>query len=291
MNRIVYDKIYNNLTKKLDKEHIIEFDSIKECTKILSDTEHISPKLYSEIEELSNLFSLRWGLLSLSISDNKSKSKDIQDQCMIYQSLTNTIANNCLAITNLSKKGLEFQANVLMRNTCEICFLLLVLLLDKEKCKEYFLSISKNNEYEVWSKNFRFKKLNETLEIYEQTFEKEQTLFLSDWRKKEYSYYSGYVHNDFFNCFAQSYVVDENNEENLKLNIWGIYNNKVRNQLSNLNDLMFFISKYFIKITSNINIFDKNIYISENGKEFWNESASLAFFIDELYVYYKGVEE
>ena len=45
---------------------------------------------------------------------------------------------------------------------------------------------------------------------------------------------------------------------------------------------MFLTSLYFIKLTANKTLFNKEDFINEDGKEFWNESASLGFFIDEL---------
>ena len=61
----------------------------------------------------------------------------------------------------------------------------------------------------------------------------------------------------------------------------------INQTLEQLTDLMFFTSKYLLKIVSNKEIFDKRTFIGENERKSWNESNSLAIFIDELYIEYK----
>ncbi len=287
MRKKMYHKIYKDLSQKMNKEFIIKYKNLKEYISFLKENYHINKKEYEDLEEISKLYSVRWGLLAMSFFNEEGITEEIQHYKVVYESITSTLANNCLAILELAKLGLDFQCNVLTRNTYELCFLLLVVLIDKEKCMEYFDTARKGNEYEIWSKNFRFKKLNERLEEYEKTLGKKEISFLSDWRKKQYSYYSGYMHNDFFKCRFKSYVVDQENKENLKFNLWGRYNDMINQTLEQLTDLMFFTSKYLLKIVSNKEIFDKRTFIGENERKIWNESNSLAIFIDELYIEYK----
>ena len=49
----------------------------------------------------------------------------------------------------------------------ELCFLFLALIINKDLCLKYFDTKNNNNEYEVWSKNLRIRKINKIIYKYE----------------------------------------------------------------------------------------------------------------------------
>lgn len=206
---------------------------------------------------------------------------------IVYSAFLTNIANSCVAIIELSKLGFSFHANVLMRNLCELCFMFLVVIMDKEKCKEYFKSAQKRNEYQIWSDNFRFRKMNELLKEYEKTLS-EDVQFISEWRNDLYSSYSGYVHNDFIKCFLKSFSKDKK-KQYYYYYVWGMYNNEVKDNLESLNYLMWVVDLYFMHLVSQGKMFEKIRFKDENLKEMWNDSISLYYIIDTLYKRY--VEE
>lgn len=73
----------------------------------------------------------------------------------------------------------------------ELIYTLLVVLINKEKRKEYFNSGMLQNEYSVWNKNSRMTKISEELAKYEaDIFNKEFIEELRTMRKEIYQYYS-----------------------------------------------------------------------------------------------------
>lgn len=85
----------------------------------------------------------------------------------MYRSLFSSIVSNIMDIIKLSESGLEFQTNIIMRNMYELCFLFLALIINKDLCLKYFDTKNNNNEYEVWSKNLRIRKINKIIYKYE----------------------------------------------------------------------------------------------------------------------------
>ena len=278
MKRENYLKIYNRVVEKISKENMISYEEIEEGLEYLREKEPIKKDIYSNAEEISELYALRWGILGMIFGQDDIEENKYN---VVYCSLITNIANSCLSIIELAKLGYSFQVNILMRNLCETCFLLLTLLIDKEKCKKYLNSPKEGDEYEIWSKEFRFKKLNECLEKYENTFlNTNNDKFLPKWRRELYSFYSGFMHNDFFKCYIKSY---SNNNEFYHYNVWGLYNNDVKLNLESLNYLMWVVDKFFMNIISNKKIIDIEILINKNMRSQWNDTSALFFIINELY--------
>ncbi len=79
----------------------------------------------------------------------------------VYETLFTNISNDCIAIIKLLDRGFESQAKILTRNLFELVYTLLVLIINKDRCKAYFDSAKLENQYEVWNKYIRMSKLNE----------------------------------------------------------------------------------------------------------------------------------
>ena len=127
-----------------------------------------STKHYKKEKEIAQWYALAIGLLALSININEEKeTEEYQLDSTVYFSLLTNISNDIFSIIKLVDNGLEFQANIIMRNLIELLYTLLVVLINKEKRKEYYDSGRLQNSYEVWNKNFKMSKLNEELFTYE----------------------------------------------------------------------------------------------------------------------------
>ena len=159
MKKEHYNKIYKDVVKIIGEKKMLSFEGIEEGLKELKEKKHLDKDKYYDAEEISELFALRWGILALVLSNYK-ENDELREDKIVYSAFLTNIANSCVAIIELSKLGFSFHANVLMRNLCELCFMFLVVIMDKEKCKEYFKSAQKQNEYQIWSDNFRFRKMN-----------------------------------------------------------------------------------------------------------------------------------
>ena len=129
----------------------------------------------------------------------------------VYETLFTNISNDCIAIIKLLDNGFESQAKILTRNLFELVYTLLVLIINKDRCKAYFDSAKLENQYEIWNKYIRMYKLNEELYKYEKKMDIEYAEMMKKTRKRIYSEYSSYVHNDFIYCFIGCYSTDKTN--------------------------------------------------------------------------------
>lgn len=167
----------------------------------------------------------------------------------------------------------------------ELIYTLLVVLINKEKRKEYFNSGMLQNEYSVWNKNFRMTKISEELAKYEaDIFNKEFIEELRTMRKEIYQYYSSYIHNDYAFCVLSCYSPEqdgENGESYLEYNLWGRHNYAGKKILDGLNRNMWMTMLYFKHVISRKKYFNKENYIVEETKEFWNDALMILFMLEQ----------
>lgn len=138
-----------NITENTNLD--FSFKDFNSCVKMIKDKINYNKNIYKknkELYDLSELCIIIWGLLSFSTIDKTSD--DSEDKLpMIFHTLTAQISNNLLSIVILCNKSLDHQVGILMRSTCELCFTLLVIILNKEKQIKYFNTARLNNEQQI----------------------------------------------------------------------------------------------------------------------------------------------
>ena len=295
MKKREFLKIQSSIKDKITNEHFISYaqviDYINTINSWKCEIRNIGTQEKSIID-ISKIYCLLFGLISFSTiigDNNKDDNNEINEYKMLkicIHSLSSQISNDILSILKLTLTGLDFQAGILIRNLYELAFTILAIMIDKRQCRDYFESAAKDNEYDVWRNNFTMKKLNNTLELFEKSInDNEELSFTSDWRKKNYSFYSGFTHNDFFQCYNTSYtkVKTEDEHEIKSFNLWGGKATRITYNLEPINDLLMYTGLLFYKIII-INKIDKEKLITE--REIWNNSFVISMIAEELYKKY-----
>lgn len=283
MQKILFNKIIENISygqkEKIDFDYGKYLGYIEEIKHKINYNE----KIYIENEtnfDLAEISILFWGLLALYTG----KIKNDEKIGIILQSLSTQISNNILTLVILCNESLDFQCGLIMCSTIELCFTLLVLLLNNDKREKFFDAIKNNNESYTWYKEFRLKDIIKELEKHEKvifnddlSIEKE----INSNRKAIYEYYSKYTHNTFFMCYSNSYTMPKNvesSDEMLQYNLWGIYSSRVRKFLDEVNQLS------FITILEFINFFAVEDYINDEMSELWCDISIFYLMYKELYL-------
>ena len=160
-----------------------------------------------------------------------------------------------------------------------MCMILLNIGIDQEKSEILMQTEMTEENLKVWRKNFSPKELNKSIEQYEKAE-------LADWRKRIYSEYSNFSHNEFLSFLLFSFAKPKDENEMLTPNIWGGYVSRVNDILYSLIGYLWYTSKVFMNI-----MVDKNTYIhkemlvgDDEGKKFWNFAGYLFFLLDEYYM-------
>lgn len=292
-----YDELDKEAFKRVN-EKISSYRGLKTFYNQMKRQKPKSSKHYKKEKEIAQWYALAIGLLALSININEDKeTEEYQQDSVVYFSLLTTISNDIYSIIKLVDSGLEFQANIIMRNLIELLYTLLVVLINKEKRKEYFDSGRLQNAYKVWTKNFKMSKLNEELFEYEtKVFEEGLTgenskmldedfrKRLKEMRKDIYKHYSSFIHNDYTSCVLSCYSPRLNNsakEPELNYNLWGAYNYMGKSILDSLNRNMMMTMLYFKKIISKDECFRNYKYISEKTHFLWNDGIIILFMLEE----------
>lgn len=281
-------KVYEKYRKELEKmkQKISSYKEVKDLYQEMIDCKPDTIEYYKKDKEIAQWYALSMGLFACSINFQEEKEKEeYREDAIVYFSLLTNISNAILAIVQLVDNGFEFQANLIMRNLMELLYTLLVVLINKEKRKEYFDSGMLQNEYSVWNKNFRMTRMSEELSEYESDFFDEEFIEkLRVMRKEIYQYYSSYIHNDYAFCALSCYSPkqdDSDEEPYLEYNLWGRYNYAGKKILNELNRNMWIIMLYFKHIISRKEYFNRENYISEETKEFWNDALIILFMLEE----------
>ncbi len=241
MIKITQDEFEKIVTKINEKENFkldFTYEEYISYIKIIRDKIKYNKNVYKENKKLFNLSELAvltWGLLAFSTMSFKNNNKD-DNLLIVFHALSTQISNNNLAILNLCNSALEYQTGILMRSNIESCYLLLVLMLNKEKRKKYFDTAKLDNDRITWQKEFKTSLLNKEIEKYEQSVFKDDDLLkeMSLNRKSIYEHYSKYTHPSFLVCFLNSYTYSDNPNEILKFNVWGEESTRISKELISL---------------------------------------------------------
>lgn len=272
---------YIKLNKKLniEKEIMYSYEDILDYynqMRDISDNPEIKDSGDEDIINIIELYFLYYGLLSFSTLTNVQTEK-FKEKSM-YSAIFSTIANSIISVKYLVSKGLDYQANVIVRQLFEMCMLLLNVVIDNNKTNILMNTEMTEENLKIWRKSFSPKELNKTIEEYEGDF-------LSDWRKRAYSWYSNYAHNDFFSFFLFSFSRPITKEEKLFSNVWGGYVSRVSTTLTNMAYILWYTSKAFMKI-----VVDKNTDITKEflaeEMELWNLSAYIFCITDKYFEEY-----
>ena len=279
MNRVKYNKLYKEIFKNEDKP----ISSYDELIDFLKEMKSVKPKFNKDIKNerrKTECYALSCGLLALALENkNKEIDENLKQYITVYATLLTNISNDCLAIVNMLDNGFEFQARILSRNLFELIYTLLVVIINKDKCREYFEAGAENG-YEIWNKYFRVSKLNEELYNYEKQEDIELAEMMKNIRKKTYSEYSSYAHNDFIYCFIGCHSTDRE-KEFVNYNLWGNYNFNAISILESVNELLWMMFLYLENMISKKEIFEKSLFISEENHKYWNDAFLIAVMLDE----------
>ena len=269
---------YLNSKINLDKEFIVPYETIMDYYNQMNDIMD-NPEIWQEANEdvlnIAELYNLYYGIMSFSI-EPKEEDKNFKIKAL-YSSIFVTIANSITAVIYLAENGLDYQANVINRQLFEICMLLLNVMIDENKEKILTDTEMTEGNMKIWRKYFSPKELNDTIENYEKAD-------LTDWRKRQYSFYSNYSHNDFLSFLFFSFSSPKNEKDKLFNNVWG-YISRVNTILENMISFLWYTSKAFMKL-----LVDKDIHISKETlrteEELWKFSIYTGILLDRYYFDY-----
>jgi len=206
---------------------------------------------------------------------------------MLFRGLFATISNTIIAINKLAIDGLDFQASSLIRSLYEQCFMLLAIIIDPEKRKALFDSAALENEYIIWKKYFSFKHLDLTIQGYEHKIARiEPDSFLNTWRKRNYSNFSSYVHNDFASFLLYGLALPDSDSGELKFNLWGAYSTRADIIAGNVNALLWYTELFFMRLLTDkdIDFNSDNLCKTDDDKQLWNLASFIGVFAKEYYV-------
>lgn len=270
---------YLNSKINLDKEFIVPYETIMDYYNQMNDIMD-NPEIWQEANEdvlnIAELYNLYYEIMSFSI-EPKEEDKNFKIKAL-YSSIFVTIANSITAVIYLAENGLDYQANVINRQLFEICMLLLNVMIDENKEKILTDTEMTEGNMKIWRKYFSPKELNDTIENYEKAD-------LTDWRKRQYSFYSNYSHNDFLSFLFFSFSSPKNEKDKLFNNVWGGYISRVNTILENMISFLWYTSKAFMKL-----LVDKDIHISKETlrteEELWKFSIYTGILLDRYYFDY-----
>lgn len=270
---------YLNSKINLDKEFIVPYETIMDYYNQMNDIMD-NPEIWQEANEdvlnIAELYNLYYGIMSFSI-EPKEEDKNFKIKAL-YSSIFVTIANSITAVIYLAENGLDYQANVINRQLFEICMLLLNVMIDENKEKILTDTEMTEGNMKIWRKYFSPKELNDTIENYEKAD-------LTDWKKRQYSFYSNYSHNDFLSFLFFSFSSPKNEKDKLFNNVWGGYISRVNTILENMISFLWYTSKAFMKL-----LVDKDIHISKETlrteEELWKFSIYTGILLDRYYFDY-----
>lgn len=204
----------------------------------------------------------------------------------LLRTLFLSIANTAMAVYKLAFDGFAYQAKVLLRNLYELCMTLLNVIIDKAKRTALFEAAQQDNEYETWRKYFKPSKLKKTLQDYEKHLGESIS---EDWHCRTYGHLSSYAHNDFLSFFVGAYVISENEEDDMVLNVCGNYADRVDDLLDDMNAILFYTGMCFLKMIGDpvLDVRKEHICandgIGEDNQEFWNQATFLELLNRECY--------
>lgn len=279
-------KKYNELCKKIFRNEENAISNYYELIDFFKEMKSVKPDKNYEIKNekrKTEYYALSCGLIALSMENSSDYIvEDIKKYAIVYQTLFTNISNDCLSIVNMLDNGFEFQARILARNLFELIYTLLSVIINKEKCKNYFESAQLENGYEVWNNNFRMSKLNEEIYNYEKKADLKLANKMKKARTRTYSEYSSYAHNDFAHCFIGCHSTNKETEFT-HYNLWGNYNYNAINILQSINYLLWMMFLYFENMMSKDGVFKISDFISKENYKYWNDAFLIVLMLDDDY--------
>jgi len=140
MKEEIYKELLEQVKTKEGLEIDMSYDEYVSYVEILKDKINYNDDVYNKSKENQVLFTLTeiatlvWGLFGLATT-NFLEQKDDNYIGIIFHSMTTQISNNLLSILILCNNSLDMQSGIMIRSTCELCYTLLVVLVNYEKRK------------------------------------------------------------------------------------------------------------------------------------------------------------
>lgn len=285
MRKKYYESIYKKLYKNNENIEIIKYEEIKSFLQEIKNEKVKTNVSYRKSKEIAELYALSTGFISFALRESSGSIEEkYKNENTIYSSFLTNISNTIFGIVDLIDNGLEYQAKILIRNLMELLFSFLVVIIDKDKRKEYFDTAKLGNSYEIWQKNFKMSKLNEALSVYEkQKFDEDMQEELCSKRRELYKYYSSFVHNDFMSIFLGAYSIDNKDENNsyYHYNLWGCFNFEANQIYETLNNLILIYLMYFRDLITKPQYFDKSNYITKENYYWWNSGFIVLLMLEK----------
>lgn len=290
MKEEVYKELLEQVKTKEGLEIDMSYDEYTSYIEILKEKINYTDNVYNHSEENQVLFTLTeiatlvWGLFGLATVDF-FEQKDDSYIGVIFHSMTTQISNNLLSILILCNNSLDMQSGIMIRSTCELCYTLLVVLVNDDKRKKYVEAGQTGNELKIWNEEFKFNQLNEELKNFEASLTKNNKYVkkqLTFHRKNIYRHYSEYTHSSFLSCWINSYEYNDSNPS--YYNIWGEKSSRVKKYLTSINELnLFTFLDLFNFIVKNIEI-KKYVGKDDLKQKLWNHAGYMFFIFREYYV-------
>lgn len=269
------NKKYNNNVKIRDIDGIGNLiferkkDSYKDVRKYLNEEISLA---YLGIKTLS--------ILSLNIQRNEDKCQSIPQgwiDCWLIGNMIIQLTNYSLAALNLVEAGLESSAKSIVRSIYEISFLIIALLIDKERMNLYIQSLDRKEEVKLWRSHFAFKHLNNALTELEKElgFPEELRKDIENKRLSTYQYYSQSIHNSFISSIWGSYSVEPSNTDTLNCNLFGKHSLTVKEVIDDLNFATFYFISAITVVLKNYHNFKLPV-----DSDLWN----LYYHMDNCYI-------
>lgn len=249
-NRIILEALdaqNKSLLKSNPNRFVLDSNSINCFLKDIHHNFKFSNRKYrkhSYIIDKTNLYIILFSQFPIACSDLQIfDSKFVTDSDKVnflMESLFCNYSNNILSILNLVINGFDYQASILIRNTIELSFLIVTLLIDPSKISIY-CELANHYDYQVWRKNFSFKSLNDFLENYENKITKHHTKLtnsMKSWRKNIYSFYSEHTHNAVLPSiiFCRSSPINDK----MYMNLFGTYSTRIDKILEELDFVLYY---------------------------------------------------
>lgn len=290
------EELYHLICTKSDTDFEEHFLSHQELEKRLEEYFELygysfsKDAKYGEFELIIALYSMAFGLKSLSLSWDVSNVYPISFICAL-QCLLTSISNTALSVCSLLKRGMYHEGTVLSRNLDEQCLTLLSILIDEKKRNAYISNNGLVLKRGIWRKNFSFPSLNSTLNEYERSMARKELDFLSGRRVKTYAQNSSSVHNGFANLVCDIFIPEdaEDPDAEMIINLGGMPNEQIiQSELHVLGDSLFYTTLVLRRlIHSKEGTIDPICIVDKDSFKMWDQSQAVGYFAELLLLYVK----
>lgn len=276
IDKTLFDRLREQSGSKLDYEALQEiWDQFLE----VNQKKRYPGDMAADEVQLAYLNTIVWGHMALIIPKDQIETDGNYTRWLMGLLCLN-ISNTTLAVLKLSLDGLQYQAAQLLYSLCEACFMLLNIMIDREKsCALYEASLSED-ACPVWRTYFNMYAMNETLSEYEKRKMAGYQVY-SVFRQRKLKRFFNYVHNNLFRFCSYSYLnPDENLADGLHLNLWG--RNAGQSKIfSYVNDLLWYTGMMMDQILADADseITEQMLY-PPAARDCWDEIRQLRALTD-----------